>query len=74
MGKIKRANVEQNVDLKRTIAKVKLDQQILLKEKLHAIWNEKYYERTGPYDIKSEIRQKREQRLLINEQQKDGYK
>ena len=51
-----------------------MDQQILLKEKLTAIWNEKYYERTGPYDIKSEIRQKREQRLLINEQQKDGYK
>ena len=50
-----------------------MDQQILLKEKLTAIWNEKHYERTGPYDIKHDIKQRKEERFIVNQQQREGY-
>ena len=57
---------EQVDGLKRTIDKVKLDKQILLKEKLEAIWRDQSYDKTGPYDIKSDLRVMKQERHLTN--------
>ena len=55
MGKIKRTQIDKEAALQQTLAKVELDKYILMKEKLEAIWNDKLYRLTGPYDIKQDM-------------------
>ena len=64
---------QQSVGLKRTLQKVSLDQKILLKEKLEAIWKDQSYQKTGPYDIKSDLRDKKQERHVMNALQREGY-
>ena len=73
MNKIGVVQGEQVDGLKRTIEKVKLDKQILLKEKLEAIWRDQSYEKTGPFDIKSDLREMKQERQLTNLIQREGY-
>ena len=55
MGKITQTQIAKEVSLKQQLTKVELDKYILMKEKLGAIWNEKLYRLTGPYDIKQDL-------------------
>ena len=73
MNKIGVVQGEQVEGLKRTIEKVRLDKQILLKEKLEAIWTDQSYDKTGPFDIKSDLREMKNQRQLLNLVQREGY-
>ena len=59
VGKVGSVQYKQQNDLKRTLDKVQLDKKILLKEKLEAIWKDQSYVKTGPYDIESELREKK---------------
>ena len=43
------------MSLKQQLTKMELDKYILMKEKLGAIWNDKLYRLTGPYDIKQDL-------------------
>ena len=45
----------------------------MLKEKLGAIWKDQSYHKTGPYDIRSELREMKQERHLLNMKQREGY-
>ena len=73
MGKIKTTQAEKEVSLKAQLTKVELDKYILMKEKLEAIWNDKLYRLTGPYDIKQDMSRQKQTRAAFNAVQKEGY-
>ena len=73
MGNISKVKSQQGTGLKRTLQKVQLDQKILLKEKLEVIWRDSSYGKTGPYDIKNDLREMKQERNLTNLSQREGY-
>ena len=72
IGKAKRLRKQEEYCLKKKLAKVDLDNGILLKEKLESIWNPDAT-KCGPAEIRAKMFKRKEERKALNVGQRQAY-